>query len=250
MMRCAFILMFALFPGLAWGQTGLVADISERTIEIRYSFSGAHLLLFGAIKKDAGLDVENPDIVVVVRGPAMPVVVRRKERIAGIWVNMDSLTFINAPGYYAVASTRPLDEIADRRTLRTHEIGFNNIQLAIQTALDAEEYNAFRSAFIRNKGAEGLFFSSTANVTLAEDVLFRTDVELPANVPVGSYAADVYLFQDGQLLGSHSTDLVVDKSGFERAVYDLAHMRPALYGLLAIFIAVAAGWTAGTLARH
>jgi hypothetical protein len=57
---------------LADGQAGrvLVPDISSRSVEIRYSFTGAQLLLFGAILYPGGRVPSRPlDIVVVLKGP-------------------------------------------------------------------------------------------------------------------------------------------------------------------------------------
>ena len=86
-------------------QAPMVADISERRIGIDSGFKGTELLLFGSLS-------EPGDVVIVVKGPSQELTVRRKSRIAGIWVNAESLTFEDAPGFYVVASNRPLDEIA------------------------------------------------------------------------------------------------------------------------------------------
>ena len=105
------LLFLALLAPLLMGQAGprLVPDISARSIEIRYSFTGAQLLLFGAILYPGGRTPTRPlDVVVVLKGPVQPMVVREKQKIAGIWMNADSHRFVSAPSYYAVASNRPL----------------------------------------------------------------------------------------------------------------------------------------------
>src|SRR3546814_13493640 len=56
------------------------------------------------------------DIIVVVRGPVQSVTVREKRKIAGIWMNADSLRYRSAPSYYAVAASRPVDQLLDERT--------------------------------------------------------------------------------------------------------------------------------------
>jgi len=87
----------------------LVPDISARRIDIQYSFTGAQLLLFGAIVYPRGKTPERPaNVVVVLKGPVQPIIVREKQRIAGIWTNADSNRFRSAPGYYSVASSKPI----------------------------------------------------------------------------------------------------------------------------------------------
>ena len=55
----------------------LVPDVSHREIEIRYSFTGAELLLFGAILYPGGrVPTDQFDIAVVVKGSAQPILVR------------------------------------------------------------------------------------------------------------------------------------------------------------------------------
>jgi hypothetical protein len=63
----------------SWAQE-LIADISERRIDITTGFSGAEVLVFGAIEGEG-------DVVVVARGPSQNMVLRRKERQFGIWIN-------------------------------------------------------------------------------------------------------------------------------------------------------------------
>ena len=87
----------------------LVPDISARQVQIRYSFSGAQLLLFGAVVYPGGRPPDRQvDIAVVLRGPDQPILVREKQKIAGIWMNADSDRFRSAPSFYAVASSRPI----------------------------------------------------------------------------------------------------------------------------------------------
>ncbi len=53
-----------------------------------------------------------------VAGPREMLVVRRKDRFAGIWTNAESRSFLNTPTYLAVLSNRPVDEIASAELLR------------------------------------------------------------------------------------------------------------------------------------
>ena len=114
----------ALGPRPAAAQAPLVADISAREIAITTGFAGAELLLFGAFEGRG-------DVVVVVRGPRPPVVVRKKNRVFGIWLNTESRTFIGLPQYYRVAATRPLDQVAPRAVLERYEIGEDHLDFAL-----------------------------------------------------------------------------------------------------------------------
>jgi uncharacterized protein (TIGR02186 family) len=229
----------------------LVTDLSNSRIEIRYSFDGAQLILFGSTgSTKVDIRAGDYDVVVVVRGPETATVVRRKDRVAGIWVNKDNLRFPAAPGYYAVAATRPLREIASPIAFASYGIGFANLPLVADSGegLMAPD-PAFRDALFRLRSSEGLYRQELDTVSIVGQGLFRTDVYLPANVPVGEFLVEAFIFQDGSVRARNRISLSVDKEGFERAVYDYAHEFPFFYGLTAVIVALGAGWLAGVLGK-
>lgn len=241
--------LIIMLPSLA--AHALVTDLSNTRIEIRYSFDGAQLILFGAV----GSSTVNPvtseyDIVIVVRGPNAPTVVRRKDNVGGIWINNENLVFPSAPGYYAVAASRPLDEIASATVYEANGIGFNNLPLLTRTSRGLVAPDAtFKEALFRLRSTDGLYRQEKDTVIKLAEGLFKTDIHLPANVPVGQFNVETFLFQKGSLKSRDRITLSVDKEGFERAAYDFAHGYPFLYGLTAVFVAIGAGWLAGVLGK-
>jgi hypothetical protein len=128
----------------------LVPDVSQRAIEIAYSFTGAELLLFGAILYPAATArpiprIKPADIVVVVKGPTQSVLVREKEKVAGIWVNAESMRYRSAPSFYAIASSKPIREIVDERTRAIYELGVDSLQLSPASGAAPEVQAALRS---------------------------------------------------------------------------------------------------------
>jgi uncharacterized protein (TIGR02186 family) len=229
-------------PALAAaGDQPLVTDLSSHLIAITSSFTGTELLVFGAVD-EAG------DIVVVIRGPAGPLLVRRKERVGGIWINNRSLRFDNVPAFYAVAANRPLAEIGTPGLLGRLQIGAENLRLA--PARVDEELDTWRTALIRNKQKQELYPPDVNPVAFLGQKLFRARIELPATVPVGTYRAEVYLIRGDRVVAAQATPLFVDKQGSEQAVYDFAHQQPLVYGLGAVAIALAAGWLAALAFRR
>ena len=238
----------------------LVTDLSEHQVRIRSNFTGTQILLFGAIEvNNADERALDRDVVVVVTGPSRPVTVRRKERVAGIWINHDALTFPKVPGYYAVTSSRPLEVTADNALLQEKQIGVDNVNFgkpvaqsvdgSIETMSPGEERN-FVKALIRNKKRDNLYISDPGGITFLGQTLFRANVDIPANVPVGLYTATVFLFHDGKIVDSISSPLYIDKSGLERFLYRFAHNDALLYGLIAVIGAAFAGWLGSAIMRQ
>jgi uncharacterized protein (TIGR02186 family) len=245
-MRLGLRILFAIMLlGLA-RQTqaqAVVADLSDHLIAVTTGFDGAKLLLFGAIEGDAA------DVIVVVRGPTEDVVIRRKERIGGIWINNHKLVFGGVPAFYRLASTRPLDAVASDRILARHGIGVGNIRMNNPAGANGGQ-STFREALVRNKQRLGLYPEVTGQVTLLGNRLFRSDIFFPSNVPTGIYDVTVYLLRNGKVINAQTTPLAVSKIGMGARVFAFAHRHSALYGVAALAMALFAGWFAGAVAKR
>jgi uncharacterized protein (TIGR02186 family) len=226
------------------------SDISTREISIQSNFTGIEIVLFGSIDFSRGpRPDEGPyDVIMVIRGPSEPIVVRRKERLAGIWVNGASETFSAVPGFYAVLASRPFGAITTEETLKKLGIGLANADFGKADGGGAPD-DGFRAALIRTRAEHNLFQEADDGVRFIGRSLFRGSVDLPVNVPIGRYTSQVYLFRDGKMLSQSQGSLQVHKVGFERVVYMLGYKRPFLYGLLSVLAAMAAGLAAWTIFR-
>jgi uncharacterized protein (TIGR02186 family) len=227
------------------------SDISMREISIQSNFTGVEIVLFGSIdfSKAPAPDEKPYDVIMVVRGPDRPLVVRRKERIAGLWMNGDSKTFSAVPDFYAVLASRPFRAIASEETLKPLGIGFANLDYGKTVEGDNTD-DEFRANLIRLQQERRLFQESDDAIGFIGRSLFRGSVDLPVNVPIGRYMSQVFLFRDGKLLSQSQSSLQVHKVGLERVVYMLAYRYPLTYGLLAVLIAMSAGLLAWTAFRR
>jgi uncharacterized protein (TIGR02186 family) len=244
--RTAALLLIALFalagsqgrPALA---APLVADLSNHLIAITTGFAGTDVLMFGA--------TDGPgDIIVTVRGPLTDVSVRRKERVAGIWVNRDSLTFGLVPSFYAVASSRPIEELLAPEMLERQQVGENNLAL-IRPDAKPTKVEEFRQALLRVKEEQGLYSPAVGKISFLGNQLFRTELRFPSNVPIGSYLIEVMLIRDGRLVSAQTTPLVISKSGVDAEIYQFAHAQSLAYGVSAVLVALLLGWFAYLIFR-
>jgi uncharacterized protein (TIGR02186 family) len=229
----------------------LVISLSTHRVLITSSFNGFELVLFGTVERDTQTVARRGgyDIVVKVAGPAQEMVTRRKERVLGIWVNVESKTFGKAPGYIAVLANRPLAAIASPNILRKFEVGLDQTVLTSDGS-DIAPDDPFRAAFLRLNVTHGLYREETNAVTFLTPNLFRTGIELPASVPTGNYEVDVKLFADGALLTRRSEPLEIVKVGFEQFVASAAKDHDISYGLVTATMALLTGWLAAAVFRR
>jgi uncharacterized protein (TIGR02186 family) len=236
----------------------LVPDISARQIQIRYSFSGAQLLLFGAIAYPDGRMPRRPaDVAVVLRGPVQPILLREKQKIAGIWMNADSSRFRSAPSYYAVASSRPIHDIVDGRTASIYELGIHNLQLSPGGGSLPERERHFEAGLLDLRSRAGLYSENPRGVEITDGILYRAVVTIPSQVPVGAYTAETFLIEpnadpsrSGKVVAVATRDIEIDKSGFERDVWVAARRYRFAYGLASVAMSLGLGWAAAVAFRR
>ncbi len=226
----------------------LVPEVSQSRIEVRQGFTGADLLLYGAVIDPAGAGNSTEyDIVVVVKGPAEPIRLREKDRIAGIWMNSGSSDFRSAPSFFAVASSAPVDEIVDPLTAAIYELGTEFIQLSPTGQIDPEVQDRFARGLVEMRERAGLYKQTNEGVRISEKVLYQARIELPSNVITGEYTAETFAIANGRVLASATADIDVVKVGLEGQVVYAAQRLSLLYGLGAIVLSVTMGWLAGRL---
>ncbi|WP_404711157.1 TIGR02186 family protein [Sphingomonas sp. MMS24-J13] len=249
MRQLALLAVVPLLLGAA--EPRLVPDVSDTRIDIAYSFTGAQLLLFGAILYPAGTR-PSPDteIAVVVKGPSEALLVREKAKVAGIWVNHASERFRSVPSFYAVATSRPLDTVVSPRTAAIYELGINDLLLSPANGAGADEQARFETGLIDLKRRNGLYAEHIGAVSIREGVLYRAALPIPARVPVGNYTAETFLIRNGRVIAAASRDIAIGKSGFERFVAGAAEAQPLLYGLVAIGLSLLLGWIAAIAFRR
>ncbi|GGE87397.1 TIGR02186 family protein [Sphingomonas prati] len=236
---------------LAQSVPRLVPDVSQRRIDIVYSFTGAELLLFGAILYPGGrVPTRDADIAIVIKGPAEPIVLREKQKVAGMWINADSARFRSVPSFYAVAASRPLATLVDDRTAAIYEFGVDNIQLSPASGKVPAEQRRLERGLVDLKRRQGLYVEEKTRVRITEGVLYRARIQLPARVPVGVYTAETFLLVDGRVVAGATREIAIEKTGFERYVAAAAADRGFLYGLFAVVVSLVLGWAGAVLFRR
>ncbi len=226
--------------------------ISTNEIAITSDFSGADITVFGAIDgaDELFLSIGIYDVVVALEGPRRTTTVRRKERVAGIWMNRHSIRFEPIPVSYSLSSTRPLDTIATRMDLSSRDIGIGNIRLVPAGSVgDGSMVEEFRDALRRIKRTTGMYQRDPTGVAFISKSLFRATVRLPATIPVGQHTVRAVLYRHGEFVMEKTVPLRVVKTGIEQFIYNLAHQNALLYGFASVLLAVITGWLGSVVFR-
>jgi len=245
--RAIFLALCLLLLGAARDPI-LVPEISQHEIQVRQGFTGADLLLFGAILTPEGTRAAGDyDIVVVLEGPVQSIVVREKQKVAGMWINAQSSEFRSAPSFFAIASSRPINQIVDEKTAAIYELGLDWLQLSPIGVIDPKLQQRFASGLVDLMRRQGLYQQSEGGVTISGQVLYQARIALPSSVQTGTYTAETFAIRRGKVVASAVTRVNVRKEGFERFVAASADRNGLLYGLFAVLVSIGMGWIAGRL---
>lgn len=232
----------------------LQMGISVDQVPISSSFDGAKIVIFGSIetKDQAALYRGEYDVVVRVEGAPEDVVIRKKERIGGIWINNKSENYEAVPSFYSILSARPLNLISNSIVLSPISLGIYNLGKNIPVEGEKKlimDPGEFSDALLRLRIQQDLFSEIPGTLKQLSPSLFRATLDIPANVPIGEHTVTAYLFRKGEILGTNRSSFTIEKIGFERWIYDLAHEQGLLYGIMAVLLAIFTGWAANAIFR-
>jgi uncharacterized protein (TIGR02186 family) len=225
--RCIAIALTCLtFGPMAQAEEDIVLGLNQTEVSIATNFNGSEIIIFGAVKRETPIpDTSQLQVVVTVSGPSKPVVVRRKEKKFGIWVNTASVEVDRAPSFYAVATSGPLRDVLSRVEDLRYKISIPRAIRSVGAPMTIMDSAAFTEALIRIRSKENQYQLDEAGVTVDQQTLFRATVQLPAALVEGDYDTRIFLTRDGNVVAQYET--LID-----------------VYGLLSLAIAITAGWLA------
>ena len=245
LLRAMLIVLCLALPARA---EDIVLGLSQDEVAISTRFDGSDILVFGAVKRDVPVPDGPPlGVIVAIAGPSEPVMVRRKERRFGIWVNTDEVEIDAAPSFYAVAASGALgDVLSDTEDLR-HRISIPRAIRSVGAPAGIDDATSFTDALVRIRSTRGLYQLLEDQVVVDDQTLFRVSVRLPAALSEGAYATRIFLTREGRVISSYETAIDVRKVGMERWLFSLSREQPLIYGLMSLAIAIFAGWSASAV---
>lgn len=241
----AFALILALLASGAQAEEEVVLGLSHNQVSITANFNGSEILVFGAVKREGPIpDDSELQVIVTVAGPSAPVLVRRKEKRFGIWVNVDALEVDRAPSFYAINTSAPLATVLSAVEDQRHKVSIPQAIRSVGAPSNITDASEFVRSLIRIRKQEQLYQLNQGDVSVEEQTLFRTSVKLPSALTEGNYDTRVFLTRDRQVVAEYETLIDVRKVGIEQFLFTLSREQSFLYGLLSLAIAVLAGWGA------
>jgi uncharacterized protein (TIGR02186 family) len=220
-------------------------ELSPQEIGIGSFYHGTSLTLKGTAPADCG-------VALLLLGEREEQVLKQKGRVGPLWMNVGTVTIRDAPEmYYLLTSSDDLSDLAPSEVLDAHSIGYGALRKEIAIEQEGSDLDVTFREFIKLKESMGLYDISLNSVkpqrTDADSATFKLSVSIPALAPVGQYDVHLYCFSDGQVVSNAAGAFAVEKVGLPQWLSTLAFNNAAIYGILAIVVAVAAGLLMGVL---
>ena len=240
-------------PSHAQDDDRIIFDLTTSAIDVGQDFIGVNITVFGTVSPAP--EASDRDVVIVVRGPTEAGIVRKGERVKGVWMSGAPVHVRDAPGFYYIAGTGPVSDLLNDTERATRQLGPSALGILLdpdnrlKKSMTTETLDAYREAFVAEKKSRRLYIDDHNGVSMTEGALFKAVVPFPAEIPVGDYDVEAYLVEDGAVAASHRVTLDVHRAGFFRSLYALAHGQPLVYGLLCVAVSLLSGWTASLAFR-
>jgi pyruvate,water dikinase len=217
----------------------VVASVSPVRISAGTFYDGATLEVRGSVG-------ESSQVAIRVLGASEHHVFNRRGKIGGvIWGGVEHVHFHHAPSVYLLYTSAALPLVA-RRAVRTRlRLGYDTLETQMAVEGTQVSKTLLIEHFVRLKEREGLYRFAPGAVHLEEDQGGRRDcrvlVPLAAAAPPGRLAVTVFELAGGEVVGTRTATVELDRVGLPASLYRLAHRHGTLFGLLAVLLTLATG---------
>ncbi|MDA8165212.1 MAG: TIGR02186 family protein [Desulfobacteraceae bacterium] len=223
----------------------VTCQTSPDRVPIGISYHGAALVVQGS--SDPGQDV----IVRISSGPE-DVKLKYKGKASGVfWMKMGDMVFKNVPNVYLLYTSKEIDRLLGPGEQVRQSIGYPALKerttIESNVAPDKEKWFG---QFLKLKQHENLYQVKEGVITRNHGQRgdeYRLQLSWPYQAPPGTYTVEALGIQDGKVVATARSSVQVEQVGMVKQLSELAFKKSAVYGMMAIVIALVAGFAVGAM---
>jgi len=212
-------------------------QVIPKNIKVGPFFNGLKAIVTAQIPKCSG-------VIVKLVGKDQELKLNEKGKKAFIWLNVNQVNVKNAPSIYILTSTDKVSELCSDTVQENEMLGYNSLKSKIvfdsKLPLSGIEFEEF----IKFKEYNGCYnIDNNARVIPDSDGIniLKATLDIPSFISPDEYKAVIYCFDKGYVLDKVVVKLSVEEVGLPLIIKNLAEQSPAIYGILAVIIAMIAG---------
>jgi len=227
----------------------LTAKANHDHITIDFFYHGSTVSVRGESDRDV-------DLIIKMTAPEGHQVLKQKGKVGGLlWMNVGTLKFEHVPNFYAIYSTKNVEDILIKSELEKHTIGYSALEQHVDVAPISthEEKSKWFREFIKFKEDSHVYTVSSGGIQITpakdgrQEYYILTD--WPYQAAPGDYLVTVYAVKNGKVLEEAESKVNVEQVGVVKTLATMAKNNAAFYGILSIGIALGAGFGVGMVFR-
>lgn len=240
------LLSIVVFDGLA--SASLTLNTSSKSIDVDFFYHGSSIDINGV--SGAG-----SDIIVKITSPEGHQTLKKKGKVAGIlWMNVGDLKFEHTPDLFIIRSTNKIEDILNEEEIDKYILNYPALMKNVEISPDMDEPDKIKwfDEFVKFKEASSLYDLSFGGVETAangEAQSYQISLEWPYQAAPGDYTVMIYEVKDKKIINNTSSIITVQQTGIVKTLSEMAKNNGALYGIISIVIALAAGFGVGIIFR-
>ena len=216
------VFFWAFFIPVVYGQTSpLGIDVIQpKTIRIGSFFSGEKVIVRAVVPS-------GDKVALRIIGPREDLVLMKKGRVGGLWMNVHQVPFQNVPKVYLLWTSEKMSALETRNPEKPMKLDYLSFLSGTLPNKDEEEGPLLIKELIKLKEADNLYhiFERAIRIKpLEKGVWDQADavLELPAKIYPGTYALELIAFKEGKGTLLHSSTMEVKLAGFPALVSKVA----------------------------
>lgn len=235
---------FAVAGGQVLAAGTLSLDAPPSAVSIGTTYNGSILAVSGRV-------TAKDEVVIRFVGTPRDLHLKRKGKAFGLlWMNMDSVTFSNAPSVCIIGSAKPIPQLAADGTIaagadRAASLGLDGLANQMEVEPEAVDKATLFRELLKMKQEEGLYSELGGIVqygtTESGMKSFTARIPLPSRLSPGSYRLEAYVVAEGLVVFEKTYPVQASLTGMPHIMYSMAINHSLLYGLLATIVAILGG---------
>lgn len=241
---------FSLLAGILFVVMALpVSSAQALTCKVAPTAIPINLMYHGTTLAVTGDSAPGDDLIVKVSSETVDVHLKYKGKASGfLWMKMGNMEFKNVPNVYMLYSTGSVKNLLNESGRAANMIGYDAIRAGSEMERsDGKEVEAkWFDEFLKFKKAD-LLYNSTEGTITRQGNQFSLNVDWPFQAPPATYTVDVFAVRDGNIVDKNSATFTVAQTGIVKQLSGMAFNNSALYGFVAVVIAMVAGFAVGAV---
>lgn len=249
------ILVFLLIGVIVLFVVFIKDSSAELTATANHSHINVDFFYHGSTMSVRGTSDPGVDLVIKLTSPEGHEVLKEKGRVGGVlWMNVATLKLDHIPGIYFLHSTKKVEEVLSKEEQEKYQIGYPALQKHVDMvpAANEEEKTRWFNEFVRFKENSKVYSTSVGNISITPQNgkgNYYILTEWPYQVPPGNYTVTVYAVKDRKVIETAESNIVVEQVGLVKSLAGMAKNNGAVYGVISVFAALAAGFGVGLVFR-